>query len=127
MSLNKTPISRNDLASEQCKPCTTTDLLSQEEITLMLSVLPEWIVKGSTIVKEYRFRSYAAGLEFAYDIGKMAELEDHHPDILIGWRHVKVSWTTHSVKGLTRNDLVMAAKTEIDYERFKQLLKGRPS
>ena len=70
------------------------------------------------IEKEFRFDSYLKGLEFAYDVGKIAEAQDHHPDILIRWRRVKLSLSTHSVKGLSENDFIMAAKSELEYSKF---------
>ena len=76
------------------------------------------------IVKEFKFRSYLDGLEFAYSLGKTAEEEDHHPDILIKWRRVRVTLTTHAIKGLSENDFIIAAKAEAIYVRFASLTPG---
>jgi len=52
-------------------------------------------------------------------LGKTAEEEDHHPDILIKWRRVRVTLTTHAIKGLSENDFIIAAKSEAIYATFK--------
>jgi len=71
-------------------------------------------VSNASIVKEFRFKSYLAGIEFGYDVGELREDEDHHPDIHITWRRVIITWSTHSIKDLTKNDLIMATKTEVE-------------
>jgi 4a-hydroxytetrahydrobiopterin dehydratase len=106
------------LAAGHCRSCDTTDLLSPRELDDGLAVLPGWALKDASISKEFRFKSYIAGLEFANSIGKIAEVEDHHPDLVIRWRRVQVTWSTHSIKGLSWNDLVMAARTEVEYRRL---------
>ena len=75
------------------------------------------MIDGS-IEKEFRFRSYLGGLAFANEIGQTAEKEDHHPDILIKWRRVRITLSTHSVKGLSENDFILAAKSELKYREF---------
>lgn len=100
------------LYQEKCKPCEKTDRLSSEEINALLTKLPGWALKENVIEKEFRFKSYLSGLNFACAIGKIAEGEDHHPDIWIGWRRVKLTFTTHMIKGLSRNDFIMASKAE---------------
>lgn len=107
-----------ELSQEKCKPCETTDRLNAEEIRVFLTRLPTWSLKENTIEKEFRFKSYLWGLDFAYAIGKLAENENHHPDIWIGWRRVKLSFSTHAIKGLSRNDFIMAAKCELEYRKL---------
>ncbi len=69
----------------------------------------------NTIKRDYKFRSYLEGLAFANQVGQIAEEQDHHPDILVGWRQVKLTLTTHSIKGLSENDFIMAAKSDLVY------------
>jgi 4a-hydroxytetrahydrobiopterin dehydratase len=90
--------------------------LTLEEARESLKPLPGWILRNGVIEKEFRFRSYRLGLEFAYAVGNTAEEENHHPDIVVGWRRVKVTFSTHAIKGLSRNDFIMAAKAELQYE-----------
>ena len=79
--------------------------------------LPGWLLSDNKIEKEYNFKTYLEGLNFANKIGHIAEEQDHHPDIVIGWRRVTLTLTTHSIKGLSENDFIMAAKAEREYAR----------
>ena len=88
-----------------------------DEAREALKPLPGWIIRDGAIEKEFRFKSYLGGLNFAYSLGKVAELENHHPDLLIGWRRVKMVLSTHAIKGLSQNDFVMAAKAELQYSQ----------
>jgi 4a-hydroxytetrahydrobiopterin dehydratase len=69
--------------------------LSDAEIAERLSRLNGWGRQGDKIVKTFRLKSYTAGLAFACAVGTIAEAMDHHPDLLIGWRKVTVSYSTH--------------------------------
>ena len=108
-----------DLAQGKCRPCRMTDRLTEDQIRHLLKPLAGWILKDVTIEKEFRFNSFRAGLDFAYAIGNLAEEQDHHPDILIRWRRVKLTFSTHSIKGLSQNDFVMAAKAELEYGEIR--------
>ena len=105
------------LASGKCVDCNDAKPLTVEEAKERLKDLPRWVLQSGSIQKEFRFKSYLAGIDFAYSIGKIAELENHHPDLFIGWRRVRVEWSTHAIKGLSQNDFVMAAKSEIEYSK----------
>ncbi len=61
---------------------------------------------------------YLAGLNFAYAVRKIAEEQNQHPDMLVGWRRVKMTQSTHAIKGLGQNDLIIAAKAELEYRSF---------
>jgi len=89
--------------------------LTRQEVENYLRSLAGWNLVDGSIEKEYRFKSYLEGLAFANEIGRIAEKENHHPDILIKWRRVKLTLSTHSVKGLSENDFILAAKSEIKY------------
>ena len=106
------------LASDRCVPCNDAKPFSVEEATKRLKGLPGWILQSGAIQKEFRFKSYLAGLDFAYSLGRIAELENHHPDLFIGWRRVRVVLWTHAIKGLSLNDFVMAAKSELEYSKY---------
>ena len=56
--------------------------------------------------------SFADALAFTNRVGALAEAEGHHPALLTGWGRVTVSWWTHKIRGLHRNDFIMAAKTD---------------
>jgi len=92
--------------------------MTKAEAQKHLLNLPGWLLSENKIEKEYKFKTYLEGLEFANKIGHIAEEQDHHPDILVGWRRVKLILTTHSIKGLSENDFIMAAKAEKAYDDF---------
>ncbi len=110
-------MSLRELASKNCVPCKGTTPLSPQEAKLKLAPLPGWKLTDSRIEKEFRFKSYLGALDFAYVAGKLAEEQDHHPEITIGWRRVKLGFTTHVINGLSMNDFIMAAKSQLEFEK----------
>lgn len=86
--------------------------LEKDEIQESLSEIPGWAVLGKGIAKVYAFENYLAGVEFAKKCGELAEEMNHHPDLLIRWKKVRVSITTHSAGGLTGLDFDYAKKVE---------------
>jgi 4a-hydroxytetrahydrobiopterin dehydratase len=62
--------------------------------------------------KTYPFKDFAMAVYFTNQVAKIAEKEDHHPSILTEWGKVTVTWWTHKIKGLHKNDFIMAAKTD---------------
>ena len=105
----------DELASKSCVPCKGATPMSRFEAERFLQNLLGWDLTDGSIEKVFRFESYLDGLEFAYGLGKVAEEQDHHPDILVMWRKVRVTLSTHVIKGLSMNDFIMAARAERDY------------
>ena len=68
---------------------------------------------GDKIRKEWNAENFMAGIEFFNAVAKVAEEQDHHPDLsLTGYRHVAIELSTHSIGGLSENDFVLAAKID---------------
>lgn len=90
--------------------------LTESEIHRLRPNVPYWMVNSVEGVKklerEFLFQDFRSALEFANQVGALAEAEGHHPAILVQWGKVRVSWWTHKIGGLHRNDFIMAAKTE---------------
>ena len=86
--------------------------LVDAEIKAALDVLDGWARHGDEIVKTFDCGSFAAAVAFVVRIGFLAERADHHPDIDVRWRNVRVALTTHSAHGLTNQDLDLAAEIE---------------
>ncbi len=85
------------------------DALSDAEISAGLAKLNGWARDGDELVKEFQFDSYLAGLAFASSVGVIAEGLNHHPDLVISWRRVSVSFTTHDAGSkITAKDLAAA-------------------
>lgn len=60
----------------------------------------------------FSFDDFAQALAFTERVGALAEVEGHHPALLTEWGRTTVSWWTHKIRGLHRNDFIMAAKTD---------------
>jgi 4a-hydroxytetrahydrobiopterin dehydratase len=87
-----------------------------EEIQSYTPQVPEWEVIDVDGIKrlqrQFKLKNFAQALAFTNQVGALAEAEDHHPAILTEWGRVTVTWWTHKIKGLHRNDFIMAAKTD---------------
>jgi 4a-hydroxytetrahydrobiopterin dehydratase len=86
------------------------ELLSDEAVQRLMAALPTWRVEGRELVKEFRFPSYLAGIEFVRQAADFAEALNHHPDLYVGWRKVTVRLSTHSAGGLTKLDFDLASQ-----------------
>lgn len=112
--------SASDLARRSCTPCPSgAKPLSVAEVTPILADLPGWKFEGSRITREYSFSSYLSGISWVAVMAEIADREDHHPDINISWCRVKVSLWTHTVNGLSMNDLILAAKLEEAWKKIQ--------
>jgi 4a-hydroxytetrahydrobiopterin dehydratase len=70
------------------------------------------VVDEDHLEKEYEFNDFREALAFTNAVGSIAEREDHHPDIELGWGRVQVSLKTHKIDGLSENDFILAAKAD---------------
>jgi len=116
----------NKLGQMNCTACRSDDPpVSEAEIAEMKTLIPEWSaieVNGESRLQHiYRFNNFAQALEFTNRIGSLAELAGHHPALLTEWGRVTVTWWTHKIHGLHRNDFIMAAKSDQAYEELREL------
>lgn len=103
-------------ASTHCIPCRKGEpTLTQAEAGQALATVPGWALaqEGKAITRRFAFKDYAQALAFVTALSAVAEAENHHPDIAFGWGYAEVTFTTHSIGGLHRNDIIMAAKTNL--------------
>jgi 4a-hydroxytetrahydrobiopterin dehydratase len=110
-----------ELASMHCEPCQAgAPTVTDEEIDTYSRQIPEWEIVEREGVKQlrrsFKFRTFVQALEFTNRVGELAEAESHHPSLLTEWGRVTATWWTHKIKGLHRNDFVMAARTDRLYE-----------
>lgn len=84
-------------------------LLSSAEIARRLPALDGWLLKGKTIEKKSRFADFRGAIAFVNRVADVAEVEDHHPDILVHYRDVTLVLWTHTAGGLTERDFKLAA------------------
>ena len=106
-----------DLSKQSCEACRAdAPKISNEDLKLMMPNIPDWsviVVDGvMQLSREFAFRDFAQALAFTNRVGEISEAEDHHPAILTEWGKVTVSWWSHKIKGLHKNDLIMAARTD---------------
>ncbi len=113
-----------ELKTEKCVVCSeNAPKLSRTEIAGLHAQIPRWeILRRDEIARLERvfsFKDFAEALAFTDKVGELAEREDHHPAILTEWGKVTITWWTHATGGLSRNDFIMAAKTDALFGRRK--------
>ena len=86
--------------------------LSEAEVAVALADLGGWRSSGAEIEKTFEFPTYKDGLVFACAVGYLADGMDHHPDLTVGYRRVKVALSTHDAGGITEFDVRLAKKVE---------------
>ncbi len=107
-----------DLAQQRCVPCEggVAHPLTRNDLEFLLPQIPTaWrlATDARSLEREVTFRNFGQAMAFLNRVADLAEAEGHHPDFrLHGWKHVSLSLTTHALGGLSRNDLILAAKIE---------------
>ena len=108
----------SDLLKKKCVPCeggvTPFDI---SEIHKYQKKVDGWNVtkndKGIYFLeKSFLFKDFMESQKFTNQVGKVSELEGHHPDISYGWGYAKIAITTHAIEGLSENDFILAAKID---------------
>ena len=86
--------------------------MSLTEAERMHKEIPEWMLnaEGTVLSRAFAFKDFQKALDFVNKVGEVAQEEWHHPDIKLGWGKVEIAFTTHSIRGLSENDFIMAAK-----------------
>ena len=107
----------NELSQSSCEACRVdAPVLSEQEIKELAPQIPSWIVHEEEGIKRlicsFAFSSYEDSVNFTNKVAKLAEEEDHHPEIILEWGNVTVSWWSHKIKGLHKNDFICASKTD---------------
>ncbi len=105
------------LTGETCVACQgDAPTVSESQAAELNRQIPDWaIVSESDVARLERifvFKDFRAALAFTVAVGDLAESQGHHPAILTEWGRVSVTWWTHKIGGLHRNDFVMAARTD---------------
>lgn len=73
-----------------------------------------WQLTNGSIEKNYRFRDFTGAIDFVNRVAKVAQMENHHPDILVwSWNNVKLTLTTHRVNGLSDRDFALASRVDV--------------
>lgn len=106
-----------NLSKAHCEAChADAPPVTDAELATFLQQLPDWGVQDRNGVlqleRQFRFQDFQQALAFTQAVGELAEQEGHHPALLTEWGKVTVTWWTHKIGGLHRNDFVMAARTD---------------
>lgn len=112
-----------ELLTQKCVPCEKgAPLLTREELDGLKPQIPDWEIleEGgmNKLSRAFKFKNFKTALDFVNAVGDLAEDHFHHPTMVLDWGRVKVLWTTHKIKGLHENDVIMAAQTDRIYEKM---------
>ena len=108
----------SDLVKQKCVACRAdAPRVADDELPELLKQIPDWqpLTDDSVLKlnKVFNFDNYLDAISFTNKIAQLAEEEDHHPAILLEWGRVEVTWWTHKIGGLHKNDFIAAAKTDL--------------
>lgn len=102
-----------DMASKRCQPCEggipPIDELAAREL---LNALPGWALNGKQLEKTFSFRNHYETMAFVNAIAWVSHRENHHPELVVGYKDCRVRYWTHAIDGLSDNDFICAAKLE---------------
>lgn len=102
-----------ELAAKRCVPCHGgVEPLGLAEVEAL--ALEGWAVNDelTTLTRTFEFRNFHRTMAFVNAVAWIAHQEDHHPDLEVGYKHCRVSYTTHAIGGLSENDFICAAKID---------------
>ncbi len=107
----------SELNQEKCVACRRdSPHVTQDEINQLLPQVSDWSLVDEDGIRKldraFRFADFQTALNFTNRLGELAEGEGHHPRLITEWGGVKVTWWTHKIRDLHRNDFVMAAKSD---------------
>lgn len=110
----------SELSQQTCEACRAdAPRISDADLKTLMPKIPDWgVVVVDEIMRlnrEFSFKNFEQAMAFSNRVGDIAEAAGHHPAILTEWGKVTVTWWTHKIKGLHKNDLIMAARTDALY------------
>ncbi|HLV66722.1 MAG TPA: 4a-hydroxytetrahydrobiopterin dehydratase [Polyangiaceae bacterium] len=101
------------LEKQRCTACTPeTPRIEEAEARHLLAEVPGFALEGegTRISRTFRFTNYYETMAFVNAVAFIAHREDHHPDLEVHYRTCKVTYSTHAISGLSKNDFICAAK-----------------
>lgn len=104
------------LNERKCTPCEggTQPLERSQAEALLAQIDGDWSIDedGRTIRREFRFKNFYRTMSFVNAVAWIANREDHHPDMEVGYNRCLVQFSTHAIGGLSDNDFICAAKID---------------
>lgn len=93
-----------------------SDKLSEQDISAALVTLPQWqqrLLEGVAILqKDFRFSNFSEAIAFAQKVAKLADEQNHYPQLTISYGHVEVLWWSHDINGISQRDVRLAQLCE---------------
>ena len=106
----------SDLTAKSCVPCEggVKPMTADEAGQLLGQLHSDWALNedATEIRRDFLFKGFYRTMAFVNAVAWIANREDHHPDLEVGWGHCLVRFSTHSIKGLSENDFICAAKVD---------------
>ena len=102
-----------DLTGKHCKPCEGGVLpIDPSAVDKLLQRLEGWEESEGQIGKLFKFKNHYQTMAFVNAIAWISLRENHHPDLHVGYNTCHVSYTTHAIEGLSKNDFICASKVD---------------
>jgi 4a-hydroxytetrahydrobiopterin dehydratase len=106
----------SELAQKKCKPCEggAAPLTREAAVALLGKLDPAWALTADhrAIRRELAFKDFYRTMSFVNAVAHVANIEDHHPDLEVGYNYCRIVFSTHAIKGLSENDFICAAKVD---------------
>ena len=103
-------------AERRCAPCAggVVPMSREQALEALGQIAAEWTLDeaGTHLLRSYRFRDFHRVMGFANAVAYIANSEDHHPDLELGYNYCRIRYTTHEIRGLSENDFICAAKID---------------
>jgi 4a-hydroxytetrahydrobiopterin dehydratase len=109
-------MSADELANRRCAPCEggVAPFTETQAKAMLAQVSSEWtlVERGHALRRAFAFRDFYRTMSFVNALAHVANLEDHHPDLEVGYNYCRIRVTTHAIGGLSDNDFILAAKID---------------
>ncbi|MGC8623824.1 MAG: 4a-hydroxytetrahydrobiopterin dehydratase [Phycisphaerae bacterium] len=102
---------RLDFTRRKCRSCEgRTKPYTEVQIHQLLTSLPEWEYRDGSLVRAFEFMNFYQTMAFVNAVAWLANLENHHPDMAVGYSRCVIRYNTHAIGGISENDFICAAK-----------------
>jgi len=106
----------SELSQKHCRPCEggVAAYSHEQAQRLMKNLHADWVLskEGPYLRREFKFKDFYRTMSFVNAVAHIANTEDHHPDLQVGYNYCRMQFTTHTIKGLCENDFICASKVD---------------
>jgi 4a-hydroxytetrahydrobiopterin dehydratase len=106
----------SELSSRRCVPCEggIAAMTPEQASRQMTHLSKDWrlAADAKSLTREFKFRDFYRTMSYVNALAHVANIEDHHPDLEVGYNYCRVRYSTHSINGLSENDFICAAKLD---------------